>query len=124
MTFVPKVLLRRLYKKGSLKSHINGVAFELKNVLGPGIINKINFIKINNHIYNPQDIHIDTNDRIIYARDISEENPIFIAFQQKGTLIMNGNNPLVNGINTIELELISREAGLINVNIQDNAIIN
>ena len=47
MVVVPEFLMKRVYKKGSLKRVENGASFELKNVLGPGFISGLNYVKIN-----------------------------------------------------------------------------
>lgn len=123
MSFVPNVLLRRLYKKGSLRRLEDGIAFDLKNILGPGIITKINFIEINDNSFDSEKIIIRSNEKDHKAHLISVESPLFITFQQQGTLIMKGDNCLVNGKNKITLELVTREAGKICVSLIDNIML-
>ena len=47
MAVVPEFLIKRLYKKGSLKKEGNQITFVLKNVLGPGFISGFNYVKVN-----------------------------------------------------------------------------
>jgi len=120
LTFLPNILLRRLYKKGSLRSIDEGISFELKNILGPGIITKVNFIRINDHKYDSTKIILRSNEKDVRLNKVSENSPLFIAFKQIGMLIIQCDNCLVDGKNKIEMELISREAGLIKVKVFDN----
>jgi hypothetical protein len=119
LSIVPKALLRRLYRKGSLKPADNCIKFELKNILGPGIITGINYVKLNEMVFEPEKILIDTNGKKINATAITPENPILFTFGQRGICVLLGKNCLIEGKNIIELELVSREAGLINVSVND-----
>lgn len=96
-----------------------GMAFDLKNILGPGIITQVNFIKINDCYFDPAEITLRTNGKDNRLTDVTPNSPLFIAFMQKGTLILHDKNCLLEGPNEIQLELISREAGLINVTVSD-----
>ena len=51
MSIIPDFLLKRIYRKGSLRETAEGIAFDLKNILGPGIITGINYIIINDEVY-------------------------------------------------------------------------
>lgn len=120
MTFIPNVLLRRAYKKGSLRSIEGGLAIDVVNVLGPGILTGLNYVLINDYKYDPEDVCLLSNGTELRADKVSTEKPLFFTFKQKVTLVMKGNNPLKEGKNEISLEVISREAGVIKVNFSDN----
>lgn len=119
MTFIPNVLLRRAYKKGSLRSVEDGLAIDLINVLGPGILTGLNFVLINNYKYEPDKVCIVSNGAELKADKVSAEKPLFFTFKQTATLVMLGENPLKNGKNDIEVEVVSREAGVIKVSFSD-----
>jgi hydroxymethylglutaryl-CoA reductase (NADPH) len=119
LSFVPRALLRRLYRKGSLRKTPEGIAFDLKNILGPGILTGVNFIKLNDTTYQADKIKIDTNGKRIHTDRISPENPVLFTFGQKGTCLLLGREGLIEGKNNISFELLSREAGLIQVTVSD-----
>lgn len=123
MSFVPNVLLRRLYKKGSLRRIEEGIAFDIKNIIGPGIITQINFVEINDCPFSADKITVRSNDKDHKAHLVSKEAPLFVTFQQQSTLIISGNNCLKNGKNKITLELVTREAGKICVSLFDNVML-
>ena len=56
MAVVPEFLIKRIYKKGSLKKLDDGASIVLKNVLGPGFISGFNYVKINDVIFEPKDV--------------------------------------------------------------------
>lgn len=120
MTFIPNVLLRRAYKKGSLRIVEEGLAFDLINVLGPGILTGLNFIQINDTKFEPEKICILTNGKEIRADKVTVEKPLFFTFKHQATLVMKGENSLREGKNDIVVEVVSREAGVIKVKLSDN----
>lgn len=117
---IPKFLLRRLYKKGSLRTSNDSTKFELTNILGPGIILGLNSITINEKSYEPKDITISTNGKDTNAQHISPENPMFFSFMQLITCILEGEPAVKPGPNNISMEVVSREAGVITVSVKDN----
>ena len=56
MSIIPEFLMKRVYKKGSLKQTEDGICFELKNVLGPGFISGFNFVQINYATFEPNKV--------------------------------------------------------------------
>ena len=119
VSIVPGFLLKKMYKKGSLRETAEGIAFDLKNILGPGIITSINSISINDNQYKASVIKILTSGVAIIAEHISEDNPILFKLNQEGTLLLEGAKGLNEGINKIFLDLISGEVGRIQVTLTD-----
>lgn len=117
---IPEFLLRRIYRKGSLRITEEGIAFDLKNMLGPGVISGISFIEINGKKYSAEDIKLMTSDITTWAHQISSENPVVFRLHQEGTLILEGAKELKNGINKIIMELVSREAGKVQVSLNES----
>lgn len=120
MSIIPEFLMKRVYKKGSLKQTEDGVCFELKNVLGPGFISGFNFVKINDAVFEPEKVKFVTQGTEISAVEVNEENPIGFRLGQEGTLILNGAKCLKEGINQIIIELMNPEAGKVQLSLSDN----
>lgn len=120
MSIIPEFLMKRVYKKGSLKQTEDGVCFELKNVLGPGFISGFSFVKINDAIFEPDKVKFVTQGSEIAADAVNEENPIGFRLGQEGTLILQGARCLKEGINQIIIELMNPEAGKVQLNLSDD----
>ena len=120
MTNFPSFLLKKIYKKGSLRHIEEGIAFDLKNILGPGLITEINFVKINDTIYNSSVIQIIKSGVETLAEQISLENPLIIKLNEDITCVMKCGLKLQEGINNIIVELTSHGVGKVQVNLSDN----
>ena len=120
MSIIPEFLIKRVYKKGSLKETDDGVLFELKNVLGPGFISGFGFIKINDETFESHNVKLVTQGVEIPATDVTEENPVGFRLGQEGTLILKGAKCLKEGINQIIIELINPEAGKVKLSLTDS----
>lgn len=119
MSIIPKFLLKRVYVSGSLRETSEGIAFDLFNSIGPGILTRLNTIKLNDHVFSPQEILLKIEDKIFKGNEISEKNPAIFFHNQKTTCILIGAQ-LAQGLHTITVDLLSREAGKIVVSIQDS----
>lgn len=120
MSIIPEFLIKRVYKKGSLKETEDGVSFDLKNVLGPGFISGFVLVKINEAIFESPKVKFVTQGVEIPAETVSEENPIGFRLGQEGTLVMMGAKCLKDGINQIIIELMNPEAGRVKLSLSDN----
>lgn len=120
MSIIPEFLMKRVYKKGSLKQTEEGVCFELKNVLGPGFISGFSFVKINDAVFEADKVTFITQGAEIAAVEVNEENPIGFRLGQEGTLILQGARCLREGINQIIIELMNPEAGKVQLSLSDN----
>ena len=121
MVVVPEFLIKRIYQKGSLKKTDDGASVVLKNVLGPGFISGFNYVKINDVIYEPQDVKFITNGQELLGTEVSEANPIAFRLGQSGTLVMSGKPSVLNGTNKIVIEAMNPEAGKVLLTIEDVA---
>ena len=121
MVVVPEFLIKRIYKKGSLKKLDDGASVVLKNVLGPGFISGFNCVKINDVIYEPKDVKFITNGQELSGTDVSEENQIAFRLGQEGTLIMTGKSSVIEGKNKIIIEAMNPEAGKVILSVEDIA---
>lgn len=120
MSIIPEFLMKRVYKKGSLKQTEDGVCFDLKNVLGPGFISGFGFVKVNESTFESCKVKFLTQGVEIPAEAVSEENPIGFRLGQEGTLILQGAKCLKDGINQIIIELMNPEAGRVKLSLTDN----
>jgi len=120
MSIIPEFLMKRVYKKGSLKQTEDGVCFDLKNVLGPGFISGFSCVKINDSTFGADKVKFVTQGAEIPAETVSEENPIGFRLGQEGTLILQGAKCLKDGINQIIIELMNPEAGCVKLSLSDN----
>lgn len=120
MSIIPDFLLKRVYKKGSLRETAEGIAFDLKNIFGPGSITGINFIKINDSIYETPFIKIITQGASTIASHISPDNPMCFKLNQETTCLLEGAKSLKEGLNKIIVELITRDLGIVQVTLTDN----
>lgn len=120
MSIIPEFLIKRIYKKGSLKQTEEGVCFDLKNVLGPGFISGFSFIKINDATFESEMVKLVTQGVEISAEAVTEECPVSFRLGQEGTLILKGAQCLKEGINQIIIELMNPEAGKVKISLSDN----
>lgn len=119
MDIIPDFLMKKIYKKGSLKETKDGIVFNLKNILGPGIITGINFIKINDEIYKSSVIKIITKEFSTIAENINADNPVLFKLNQEITCLLEDAQGLKEGLNKIIVELISKEVGSVQVTLTD-----
>lgn len=120
MVVVPEFLIRRVYKKGSLKRLENGASIDLKNVLGPGFISGFNYVKINDVVYEPKDVKFIMGSVEYSGIDVSEAKPVAFRLGQEGTLIMSGKQSVIDGVNKIVIEVMNPEAGKVCLSVDDN----
>ena len=126
MVVVPEFLIKRIYQKGSLKHGINEsgeneICLTLKNVLGPGLISGFNYVKINDVTFEAKDVKFITNNTEYCGDKVSEENPVVFRLGQAGTLIMTGEDCVVDGVNKIFIEAVNPEAGVVVLKAEDTA---
>ncbi len=119
MNILPSFILNRIYQKGSLKKTAKGVTFKLKNILGPGIITGINFVKINDTIYNSSVIKIIKSGVDTVAEQVSCDNPLIFKLNEDVTCIVENCREVQEGLNKIAVELISKDVGKVNVMLSD-----
>lgn len=124
MAIIPDFLIKRVYKKGSLKETEDNIVFELKNVIGPGVISGLNSIQINDYLFTKDEIKFVTQGVMTFANTVSEANPIHFKFGQEGTMMLEKVKCLKDGINNIIIELTNPEAGTLKVTLSDNLNLN
>ena len=121
MAIVPEFLIKRIYQKGSLKKIENGAILNLKNILGPGVISGFNYVKINEVTFVPEQVTFTTNGAEYKGTEVSEVNPVVFRLGQTGTLTMTGQDCVKEGTNTIVIEALNPEAGIVKLSAEDIA---
>lgn len=119
MSAIPEFLIKRIYRKGSLRETQDGITFNLKNILGPGMIEGINFIKINDNTYKSSVIEIITKEFSTVAENISIDKPLLFKLNQEITCLLKDAKGLQEGLNKIIVELISRDVGPVQITLTD-----
>lgn len=121
MAVPPDFLIKRVYKKGSLRKTEKGIEFDLKNVLGPGVISGLESIQVNDYIFNKDAISFVTGGIELLATKVNELNPIQFRLNQEGTMKLSEQvNCLKEGLNKIILEIMNPEAGKLKITLTDN----
>lgn len=121
MAVLPDFLIKRVYKKGSLRKKGGIIEFDLKNVLGPGVISGLESIQINDYIFPKEAISFITGGIELFATKVNELNPIHFRLNQEGTMrLLEDVNCLKAGLNKIILEIMNPEAGKLKITLTDN----
>lgn len=118
MTVIPNFILKRMYKEGSLRRLSDGVGFDIVNNLGPGQISSLRSISLNEAVYEANQVYLLINDVVVPGESISEDNPATFFLNQVITCVIKGAE-LPDGSYEIRLELVSREAGKVNLSVKD-----
>ena len=116
---IPDFILKRLYVTGSLRQHPDGIAFDIVNSLGPGIVTGIKSIKIGPLEFLSEQIHLVLDDITLSAHEISETNPAKFSLNQTGTCVLKGANLPIGEQVTVVVDLLSKEAGKVVISIKD-----
>lgn len=119
MNLFPSFLVKKIYKKGSLRITREGVAFDLKNIIGPATISGLHSIEINEKTYKSEVIKIITLGNSVLAETITPENPFSFRLNQEGTLLLEGAKELRNGLNKIIVSLLSPDIGIVRVSLTE-----
>jgi hypothetical protein len=116
---IPDFILKRLYVTGSLRQHADGIAFDIVNSLGPGILTGIHSIKVGPLEFLAEQIQLVMNDITLAAHEISTDNPAKFSLNQTGTCVLKGAQLPVGEAVTVVVDLISKEAGKVVISIKD-----
>jgi hypothetical protein len=111
---IPDFLLRRLYRKGSLRGTADGrFAFTLHNILGTATVVAPPRVVVNGVLY--------TADRLeskkVRPADITERTPFVFRKGDRLTVRMAGH--LLRGGNRIQVTVQTREFGDLNIEVDD-----
>lgn len=119
MTVIPNFILKRLYVPGSFRRVPEGVAFDIFNNLGPGMISKVNAFTLNGISYPPEQLLFMVEGQAIQAEKITEESPASFYLNQTISCVVK-DHALANGTYDIVIDLVSKEAGKVTLSVQDS----
>lgn len=111
---IPDFLLRKLYRKGSLRTVGEGrFAFTLRNVLGTATLVAPPRVVVNGIAYAPDKLQ----SRQVRPADITERTPFVFRKGDRVTVRMAGH--LLRGGNRIQVQVKTREFGDLNIEVDD-----
>lgn len=111
---IPDFLLRRLYRKGSLRSTADGrFAFTLRNVLGTATVVAPPRVVVNGILYPPERIE----SRTVRPAGITERTPFVFRKGDRVTVRVPGH--LLRGGNRIQVTVMTREFGELAIEAED-----
>lgn len=118
MIAIPEFLLKQMYVGGSLRQTSKGIAFDIMNRLGPGLLTGVNEFKLNEQVFSPEVITIELGEKHVPATEVTEENPVAATMGQVVTCAID--MPAVEpGFYSLTLSVISKEAGQVSLTVQD-----
>ena len=111
---IPDFLLRKLYRKGSLRTTGDGrFAFTLKNVLGTATVVAPPRVVVNGILYPPDALE----SKQVRPASITERTPFLFRKGDRVTVRMAGH--LLRGGNRIQVVVKTREFGELNIETDD-----
>lgn len=111
---IPDFLLRKLYRKGSLRTVGDGrFAFTLRNVLGTATLVAPPRVVVNGIAYAPDKLQ----SKQVRPADITERTPFVFRKGDRVTVRMAGH--LLRGGNRIQVQAKTREFGDLNIEVDD-----
>ena len=88
MKLIPKLLLKQLYTRNSLKNTSEGVRFSVKNRLKDAKLTGFECIKIGEQKISTKDIFVDMgNNLLLSATEISGSNPLDFPLKKSITIL-------------------------------------
>ncbi|MEA3165366.1 MAG: hypothetical protein QOJ26_210 [Thermoplasmata archaeon] len=111
---IPDFLLRKLYRKGSLRTTADGrFAFTLHNILGTATVVAPPRVVVNGILYTPEKIQ----SKKVRPADITPRTPFVFRKGDRITVRMAGH--LLRGGNRIQVTVKTREFGDLNIETDD-----
>ena len=118
MSAIPSFILRKLYVTGSLCNTAEGCQFQIKNTLAPVLITGVGAVTIDGAAHPATDVALMRGKERVAASAASKERPVSFDVNTVVTILVKGL-ALSDGEHRIVLEVTSREAGRLKVDIVD-----
>lgn len=117
---IPASILKGLYTRGSLSSHDNTIAFEIKNRLIDVQIEQINLIEINHHSITPESIYLLLDDKEIKTlEDIHARQPLDFPLSRRVRIVIR-DDKLAIGTHHIKISITIQQMGVITFDVEDH----
>lgn len=119
MPAIPPILLKKLYVKGSLRAEGDGFALDLQNPIAPGVIHGVKALTVDGAAVDLAQATIVLPDgQSRPAAAISADAPLEFPLGATFTLRVAGH-PLPPGNHRLELRVVVRDVGPLNIPIAD-----
>jgi hydroxymethylglutaryl-CoA reductase (NADPH) len=120
MNFIPSMLLRQLYTRGSLRNDSQGVVFSVKNRLSDAKLTALKGVKIGDKQIPLTDILIDLGDnQVLTAQQITESNPIDFPIRRSLNVIAKTEH-LPEGKYSVKIEFRASPFGNLEIKVEDS----
>jgi len=118
---VPGFLVRQFYVGGSLRNAGDGFELQARNPMGDGSLVGIRRIAVDGTAIEPAQVTAtrDGDAEVIAATAVSRETPVSFRKGDAVTFHVAGHS-LSAGKHRLELEIIERDAGLLQLSLEDN----
>ena len=115
---IPKVMLKKIYKFGSLKQDADEISFQMQNNIYPATIIGVDPIKINEQDFEIDKVKVLINEEaVVNLVDVTKENPFKLTKGDTFTFKIKGN--LEPGKHKIDFSSLTKEAGKIAFDVED-----
>jgi hypothetical protein len=117
---VPGFLVRQFYVSGSLRNAGDGFELQAKNPLGDGALVGIRRVAVDGAAIEPHAVtaHRTGSAEVVSASSVSRATPVMFRKGDAVTFHVAGQ-PLLPGKHRLELEIIERDAGLLQLSLED-----
>jgi hypothetical protein len=118
---VPGFIVKQFYVGGSLRNAGDGFELQARNPMGTGSLVEIRSIGVDGTAVSPSAVTARRagSDQEVRATDVTRLTPV--AFQKGDTVTFHiSGQPLSPGRHRLELEIVERDAGLLQLSLEDD----
>ncbi len=120
MNFIPSMLLKQLYTRGSLQNQDQGVSFSIKNRLSDAKLTSLKGISIGDHQVAAKDIILDLgNNQLVAGDQVSEANPVDFPLRRTINVIAKSFPLLPEGKYPIKINVKANPFGSLEIKVED-----
>jgi hydroxymethylglutaryl-CoA reductase (NADPH) len=116
---VPSFMLKKLYKKGSLRNGSEGLEFTLENSLSTVALTKLERVMVDGEAHEATQVEVVTDGNVQPATSFSPEAPMNFARGANMTVRIKGFQADASKSHAVVLEATARGMGLLKVEIGD-----
>jgi hydroxymethylglutaryl-CoA reductase (NADPH) len=119
MPAIPPFVLKKLYSKGSLRTEMDGFAFDLKNTIAPATITALTGLDVDDErLASAQVTVIPPDSQPRATSDISVETPLALPLNATITLRVAGET-LRPGLHSLTIHIVVQEVGPLEIPITE-----